>query len=463
MDLKNFGYSLKNIPIPGQKTYMKDMMEMVEKFIKRVRWKAYFFEKQSNDENEGTDTNFGFKTDKTPPQNENLNAFEDDLYNLVRNIEFKDSKHVNAFQRKLMKDVKEINNSSDLLIAADKTTNLYSMKKESYEKLLRENITKTYKKADESIKPRIDRNAKAIATKLKLEEKVECYADRNAFVTLKDHKDNFRSNPKCRLINPAKTDIGKISRKIIERVNLAIRNHCKPQQWKNTTEVISWFNNIKNKHKCKFMKFDIVEFYPSISEQLLEDAINFAKSITEITQDEINIIWHSRKSLLFDKSEIWTKKGDEELFDVTMGSWDGAEVCELVGLYILNEAEPKFGKDNIGLYRDDGLSSLHNHSGPQADRARKDLIQIFKQHGLSITVETNLTATDFLDVTFDLQSGKFFPYRKPNDKPLYVDSSSNHPHSIIKQLPDMIKNRLSELSCDENEFNKTCYIWYMRF
>ena len=43
-----------------------------------------------------------------------------------------------------------------------------------------------------------------------------------------------------------------------------------------------------------------------------------------------------------------------------MGSWDGAEVCELVGLYILNEAEPKFGKDNIGLYRDDGLSSLHN-------------------------------------------------------------------------------------------------------
>ena len=69
-------------------------------------------------------------------------------------------------------------------------------------------------------------------------------------------------------------------------------------------------------------------------------------------------------------------------------------------------------------------------------------------------METNLTATDFLDVTFDLQYGKFFPYRKPNDTPLYVDSSSNHPPAIIKQLPDMIQKRLSELSCDENEFNK---------
>ena len=82
MDLKKFGYSLKTILLPDQKTYMKDMMEMVEKFIKRVRWKAYFFENHGNDENEGTDTNFGFKTDETSPQNENLDASEDDLYNL---------------------------------------------------------------------------------------------------------------------------------------------------------------------------------------------------------------------------------------------------------------------------------------------------------------------------------------------------------------------------------------------
>jgi len=328
------------------------------------------------------------------------------------------------------------------------------MTKESYEKLLRENITKTYKKADARVTSGINKEAKGIATDLKLQERIEGFADRNAFITLKDHKENFRSNPKCRLINPAKSDIGKISKSILQRVNSAIRSSSHVQQWKNTNEVISWFTNIKNKEKCKFMKFDIVEFYPSISEELLEKALKFAQSKTNLTDNEINIIWHARKSLLFEKSEVWTKKGDSDLFDVTMGSWDGAEVCDLIGLFILNEAEPRFGKDDIGLYRDDGLSSLLNHSGPMADRARKDLIQIFKSHGLNITVETNLTATDFLDVNFDLKNGKYFPYRKPNDSPLYIHSDSNHPATIIKELPAMIEKRLSELSIDEEEFRK---------
>ena len=429
-------------------------MEKVEGFLKRLRWKAHFFEKSAENDNEGTDSNFGFKSNKTPPQNEHLNAFEDDLYNLMRGIEFKDSNLMNAFQRKLKNDVKEISESTELFVSADKTTNLYKMSKEAYEKLLHDNVTKTYKKANDRVQKEINKEAKDIATQLKLQDKIECFADRNAFVTLKDHKENFRSNPKCRLINPAKSDIGKISKKIIQRVNNDIRNHCHPNQWKNTDEVISWFKSIPDKSKCKFMKFDIVEFYPSISENLLKKALEFAKSISSLTEEEINIIWHARKSLLFSKDEVWIKKGDHELFDVTMGSWDGAEVCDLIGLFMLHEAEPRFGKEDIGVYRDDGLASLQNHSGPLADRARKDLVQLFKSHGLSITVETNLTCTDFLDVTFDLQTAKYFPFRKPNDTPLYVNYNSNHPATIKKELPSMIEKRLSELSCDEVEFNK---------
>ena len=67
-------------------------------------------------------------------------------------------------------------------------------------------------------------------------------------------------------------------------------------------------------------------------------------------------------------------------FDVTMGSFDGAEICELVGLYILYILSTKYGKDLNGLYRDDGLACFENISGPQADRIRKDFINnIFRK------------------------------------------------------------------------------------
>ena len=65
----------------------------------------------------------------------------------------------------------------------------------------------------------------------------------------------------------------------------------------------------------------------------------------------------SRKSLLFDKGTAWMKKNSYVVFDVTMGSYDGAEVCELVVHYILSILSGKYGKSQIGLYRDDAWSS----------------------------------------------------------------------------------------------------------
>ena len=113
----------------------------------------------------------------------------------------------------------------------------------------------------------------------------------------------------------------------------------------------------------------IENFYPSITEKLLTDAITFAKQHTSITDRDIDIIMHSRKSLLFDKNTAWIKKNNSS-FDVTMGSYDGAEVCELVGLFILNDLCNEYGKDNIGLYRDDGLAIFKHTSGPQAERIK---------------------------------------------------------------------------------------------
>ena len=88
------------------------------------------------------------------------------------------------------------------------------------------------------------------------------------------------------------------------------------------------------------------------------------------------------------------------------------------------------------------------------NRLRKNIIDFFKQHGFQITIEINLKITDFLDIYIDLENGKFYPCRKPNNTPLYVHGESNHPLNILKQLLKMTSERLSNLSCNEDEFIK---------
>ena len=141
------------------------------------------------------------------------------------------------------------------------------------------------------------------------------------------------------------------------------------------------FKLLPQKDKSRFVKFDIVEFYPSLSEELLNHSISFARSITTISDSVINIIHHSRKSLLFDRTSVWVKNGNNPLFDDTMGSYDGAEICELVGLYLLNQLSTVIDKSSVGLYRDDGLAAINNANGPKLDRIRKDILALFKEEG----------------------------------------------------------------------------------
>ena len=102
-----------------------------------------------------------------------------------------------------------------------------------------------------------------------------------------------------------------------------------------------------------------------------------------------------------------------------MRSCNGAEVCELVGLYLLGTLAPLISAKNIGLCRDNGLAVTHQANGPKMDRIRKDIIGLFKSKGVSITIDANLIETDFLDVSFNLGKEKFFTYRKPSDNPLH--------------------------------------------
>ena len=82
MEVKNLGYSLKNIIPIATKQHLKYMIDKVEIFITRLRWKACFFEK-SDQCNSNNSTNFGFESNVTPPQSEKLTPFENGLYDMV--------------------------------------------------------------------------------------------------------------------------------------------------------------------------------------------------------------------------------------------------------------------------------------------------------------------------------------------------------------------------------------------
>ena len=78
----------------------------------------------------------------------------------------------------------------------------------------------------------------------------------------------------------------------------------------------------------------------------------------------------------------------------------------------------------------------------------------FHNEELNLTIKTNLTTIDFLNVTLELFTGKYFPYRKPNDNPLYVNANSNHATNIFEHLPTMVNTSLLPVSINEDEFNK---------
>ena len=140
---------------------------------------------------------------------------------MILSIKFKKIK--NNFQLKLKQDVNKIKKSKNVFVFADKTNNLFEMTSEKYQKLLQENVTKTYKEAPQKVESSINLEAKNIAKSYNINDRVECLAKAEAFITLKDHKDSFRSHPTCHLLNPCKSELGKISKCILEEVNNTIK------------------------------------------------------------------------------------------------------------------------------------------------------------------------------------------------------------------------------------------------
>lgn len=448
MEKINLGYSTKNIMIPRHQDYLKRLIYSTEQLIRRMRWKAYFFLNPSKRGN--IEKSYGFKSHRSPPPIPELQPFEDKMLHLIQSVKFRKT-HRDRFQRTLENNTREIKSSNEVLVPADKTTNYYKLQPNQYRDLLDRHIQKDYKKTTQQTVTDINKDAKLLAEDLNLDNKVYTLAPRPAYITIKDHKDNFQNNTQCRLINPTKSELGKISKYKLNSINEKIRSSTHLNQWKNTNEVIKWFNDAEDKCNSSFICFDIVNFYPSITQKTLEDAFRFAELYTTVDQKDRTLLMHVRQSLLFSENVPWKKRTGNSLFDVTMGSFDGAEVCELVGLHLLHKIQQEI-KCNIGLYRDDGLGIINN-TPRETENLKKKLCRIFKDCGLNITIEANKKIVDFLDVTFNLNTGSYKPFMKPGNTPLYVHASSNHPPSILKNIPLAINRRLCTISSDEHSFN----------
>ena len=455
-------FSKKDIPIPSKFQHQKRMVHHTERFINRIGWHIHHTLYPSNQETKET---WGFKSGNPPPSyvtNLILKDFNDDMFALCADLEFRNN-HGNMFQRELSSKLREITEKNVVVVGSDKTGNDYLMEPRDYSRVLQKNICDDYRKVDPEVLARVNEQASVIVEQLELSERMETHTEQEAFLILKDHKEDFDNtdiiHKPARLINPAKSDLGKVSRQILQRVNKDIRSKTGYNQWISTGEVLKWFRNSENKSTRRWLKFDIKSFYPNITRKLLEDATKWAKKMCTFEDDEIDIVMFCRKTFLFSQNAVWVKK-ENPSFDVPMGSNDGAEVSELCGLYLLNlicsDQELRrlgISKADVGLYRDDGLMML-NSSRRNLDKIRQRLEQLFRGQHLEIKVDHGMQSADFLDVTMHLTSQEHEPYRKDDVLPRYINIDSNHPPVIKKRLPDMIAKRVSGLCSSEEKFNQ---------
>ena len=158
-----FLYILKEeLTVPSENEYKLKLIMKMENFLKRMRWKMLAFLGKLRSSDKG---NYGFKTVKCPSSVKELVPFENDMMDMIKNLEFK--RVNNEFQSNLRNDIRQIRRSNNLFISADKSRNIYKVSKASYERMMHENVTKTYKKCNTNKSNSINLKAKQIPSKLK--------------------------------------------------------------------------------------------------------------------------------------------------------------------------------------------------------------------------------------------------------------------------------------------------------
>ena len=393
---------------------------------------------------------YGFRSIEAAKKVPEFVPFEKRLFEIVKNIKYKDPKRPKPeLQRKLAKDVANIRKEKKVIVASDKTSNYYLVEKEEYTNMIEKDIQKVYKKASDNTEEEMNKKGKVIATKLEIDNRVFATQKRPAVISLKDHKETFPNSPETRLINPTKAELGRVSKQKLAKIVSQIKVKTNLTQWKNDLAVIDWFNSLEDKKNLRFIELDIVSFYPSISQELFNLALDWASTFEEISEEDKELFLYARMSILVHDGTTWVKKGDVN-FDVTMGAFDGAECCDLVGLFLLSKLQHLPIK--VGAYRDDVLS-VCNLAPYQVEKVKQQVVEVFQQYGLKVKAMANARVCNFLDIQLDLSNEVHRPYTKPGTHLEYVHVNSNHPKHVTKHAVSEIGKRLSLLSSTEEIFN----------
>ena len=131
--------------------------------------KAHFFLKNTYDTNGNINTEtYGFNWKHHTGILKKLETLEKELFDIACSLKFRNT--ADAFQKQLKEDISCKNLSPYVFISSGKTNNIYKTTPEKYQKLLKDNVTKTYKKSSELLEKLIISEAKHIAKKLENEK-----------------------------------------------------------------------------------------------------------------------------------------------------------------------------------------------------------------------------------------------------------------------------------------------------
>ena len=260
-----------------------------------------------------------------------MDKFEAEMIGMVKEIKFR--KMRNNIQQKMYEDMRIFKESENIFVKSDKSGNLYEIEKGKYKQMMFKEVVKNYKKAPPDLEKELNSEAKMLAHRLGIVDRVEKYNTKNCFITIKDHKSDFKTNPECRLINPAKTQIGRVSKIIVQEICDSLRLALNINQWRSTKDCIKWFEEYEKNDRCSFIKYDIKDFYPSITKRTLDRALDLAKEYMVIPLDKVEIIKHCRKILLYYEDSIWIKKGRVEISTFLLGHMMVQKFVSSSGVY----------------------------------------------------------------------------------------------------------------------------------
>ena len=116
---------------------------------------------------------------------------------MIKNIVFKNVN--NTFQTQLLNDVKNIKESDKIFVPPHKSRNIYLLSKDEYQKLLTENITKTYKMTSRRKVYDMNNERKSIAKQRSIDDSIERMYENESYSTIKDHKEDFPNKMSCRI------------------------------------------------------------------------------------------------------------------------------------------------------------------------------------------------------------------------------------------------------------------------